>query len=169
MSGLTQIVIDRRVLDQFKRRSLRAYPNEHAEQLWGTIEGGAAHIYHIEPFDKVQPRERSTVGEGDIEEQKKDEVNFSFDQRCGTYHGKLRLLGSIHTHPAGRFGTEPSDEDIREAVGAGEIVWGIYAIRKTNRRRFISCRFWSTAKGQLDLVIAEQGIPRPESVSSSSS
>ena len=128
---LTQIVIDRRVLDQFKRRSLRAYPNEHAEQLWGTIEGSAVHIYHIEPFDKVSSRERTVVSEGDIEEERKDEVDFAFEQRCGTCHGKLTLLGSIHTHPADEFGTEPSEEDIREAVHAAEIVWGIYAIRKT--------------------------------------
>lgn len=166
MSGLTQVVIDRRVLDQFKRRSLRAYPKEHAEQLWGTIEGGAAHIYHIEPFDKMRLRERSIVGEGDIEEKRNDEVDFSFDQRCGTCHGKLTLLGSIHTHLGDKFGTEPSDEDIHEAVHAGEIVWGIYAIRKTTKRRFISCRFWSTTGGQLELVIAEQGTLHTESVSS---
>lgn len=165
---LTQIVIDRRVLDQFKRRSLRAYPNEHAEQLWGTIEGGAAHIYHIEPFDNVLPREQTVVSEGDSAEKKKDEVDFAFEQRCGTCRGKLTLLGSIHTHPADEFGTEPSDEDIREAVRAGEIVWGIFAIRKTAKRRFISCRFWSAANGQLELVIVEPRILNAKSVSSSS-
>lgn len=152
---LSEVVIDRRVLDQFKRRALRAYPNEHAEQLWGRVEGKAAHIYHIEPFDEVPAGEGTLLGEGDIGEQKKDEVNFAFEQKIGTYHGKLRLLGSIHTHPGDEFGTEPSDEDIREAVRGGEIVWGIYAIRKTAKRRFISCRFWSTAHGQLELVMAE--------------
>ncbi len=165
---LTQVVVDRRVLNQFKRRSLRAYPNEHAEQLWGTIEGSAVHVCHIEPFDKVPSRERTVVGEGDIQEERKDEVDFSFEQQCGTCNGRLTRLGSIHTHPGEEIGTEPSGEDIREAVRAGEIIWGIYAIRKTAKRHFISCRFWSTNDRQLELVISEPRTARAKAVASSS-
>lgn len=137
---ISEVVIDRRLLDQFKRRAFRAHPNETAEQLWGCIRGRKAHVCHIEPID--------------IERQTKHEVDFTFDQDCGSKHGKLKLLGSIHTHP-GEYGTEPSDEDIDEAQKDGEIVWGIYAVRKAGKRRFISCRFWSTVDGQLELVIAE--------------
>src|SRR5208283_5802316 len=104
------VIVDRRILDGFKRRALKHYPKEYAEQLWGTLEGRKASVCVIEPVDLTQ--------------QTRDEVEFDFDQRCGTEHGGMTLLGSIHTHPAPYEGTEPSEADISSSIHDKEIVLG---------------------------------------------
>jgi len=136
------VVVDRKILDGFKRRAMKHYPKEYAEQLWGAIKRRRAHIYVIEPFD--------------LDSQTKGSVDFDFDQQCGTEHGEFMLLGSIHTHPAPYDGTEPSDADIVEAEREKEIVWGIMAIRKTAKRHFFGCRFWSNSGGEIELLFSEK-------------
>ncbi|MDR3748182.1 MAG: hypothetical protein P4M04_08550 [Acidobacteriota bacterium] len=135
------VVVDRKILDGFKRRALKYYPKEYAEQLWGTVEGGKANLCVIEPVD--------------LSEQTRDGVDFDFDQRCGTKHSGMTLLGSIHTHSAPYDGTEPSDDDVSSSIHDKEIVWGICGIRKTAKRRFFSCRFWSPGRGEVELVVSE--------------
>jgi len=135
------VIVDRRILDGFKRRALKHYPKEYAEQLWGTLEGRKASVCVIEPVDLTQ--------------QTRDEVEFDFDQRCGTEHSGMTLLGSIHTHPAPYEGTEPSEADISSSIHDKEIVWGVCGIRKTPKRRFFSCSFWSAGRGEVELVVSE--------------
>jgi proteasome lid subunit RPN8/RPN11 len=108
--SIHSVVVDRKILDGFKRRALKQYPKEYAEQLWGTVEGSKANICVIEPVD--------------LKQQTRDEVDFDFDQRCGTEHSGMILLGSIHTHPAPYERTEPSADDISSSIHDQEIVWG---------------------------------------------
>ena len=138
--GLSEVVIDRRVLDTFKRRAFKAYPREYAEQVWGAIKGKSAHICAAEPIE--------------LTEQTRHTVDYDFEQPPGTKSGKYVLLGSFHTHPP-PYDTQPSDNDIQSAVEDGELVWGILAIRKRGKRRFSTVRFWSTADGEMEVVIAE--------------
>ena len=140
MPAISEVVVDRRVYDRFKRRAFDHYPKEYAEQLWGRVDGTRALV------DIFQPVE--------LTKQTRNEVDFDFDQPCGTEHSGLTLLGSIHTHPAEFFGTTPSDDDIKAAAVEREIVWGICAIRKTAKRRFAACRFWSAAS-EVEFVVAE--------------
>lgn len=142
MATVREVVVDRKVYDRFKRRALSHYPREYAEQLWGTVEGGRANISVIEPTE--------------LTSQARDGVDFDFDQQCGTKHSGQTLLGSIHTHTAPYNGTEPSDSDICSSIHDKEIVWGICGIRKTPKRRFFSCRFWSNNGGEVEFVVAEQ-------------
>jgi proteasome lid subunit RPN8/RPN11 len=133
--------VDRKILDGFKRRALKQYPKEYAEQLWGTVEGSKANICVIEPVDLTQ--------------QTRDGVDFDFDQRCGTKHSGMTLLGSIHTHPAPYDHAEPSAADISSSIHDKEIVWGVCGIRKTPKRRFFSSRFWSASQVEVELVVSE--------------
>lgn len=135
------VVVDRKILDGFRRRALKHYPREYAEQLWGIVESSKANVCVIEPID--------------LKQQTRNGVDFDFDQQCGTKHSGMTLLGSIHTHPAPHDRTGPSDDDVSSSIHDKEIVWGICGIRKTPKRRFFSCRFWSTGRGEVELVVSE--------------
>ena len=45
MEKITEVVIDRKVLGAFKRRALKAYPNEILEQVVGKMAGPQARIF----------------------------------------------------------------------------------------------------------------------------
>ena len=151
MRKITGVLIDRAVLDGFKRRALKHYPREYAEQLWGTVGRSRAHICVIEPVDLTQ--------------QSRDSVDFDFDQQCGSEHSGLILLGSIHTHPAPWDHTSPSDSDIRSALHDKEIIWGICGIRKAKTRHFTSFRFLSNSHGEVELTIGENNDIRARAAS----
>jgi proteasome lid subunit RPN8/RPN11 len=137
---LTEVVIDRRVLDTFKRRAFKALPLEYAEILWGTIKGYSVHVCAAEPME--------------LFDQGKNTVDYEYEHPPGTKAGRYMLLGSIHTHPH-PYACVPSEDDIERAEYDKEVIWGILAIRKRGKRRFSTVRFWSTADGEMEVVIAE--------------
>jgi len=59
--ALFRVVIDKKVLDGFKRRSLRVYPDEHIEAILGTVKFVTGYcnedhnqILYIHALDKVK-------------------------------------------------------------------------------------------------------------------
>ena len=138
---IREVVVDKKILERFKRQALKDYPKETAAQLYGSLKRRAAHVYAIVPAEMTA--------------QAKHGCDFEFDDACGTKHAGITLLGSLHTHPGSGFGTEPSDADILSADHDGELIFGIYAIRLSAKRKFISCKFYSAADGEVELVISE--------------
>ena len=141
MPDLTEIVIDRKVLDSFKRRALKLYPREFMEQLVGKIAGNQVHLYAFRDLEHKATRYEVVIDE-DLEPMTEGD-----DER------RYQILGTIHTHPQATI--EPSDLDWETMARDDELIMGICAIRKTSKRRFVSFAFYSGGRTQLQLTVSE--------------
>ena len=142
METLAEVVVDRKVLDAFKRRALRFYPREFLEQIVGRIVGSQARIYAFHELEHEATRFEVVIDE-DL-----DPMTEGADSR------HYDILGTIHTHPQSSI--EPSDIDWDAMKRDRELVMGICAIRKTTKRRFVSFAFYNTERTQLQLTISEE-------------
>lgn len=142
MNGIAEVVVDRKVLEGFKRRALKAYPREVIEQLVGRIVGPQARIFAFRELEYQATRSRVIMDEdANPMTEGGDEVQFE-------------ILGTIHTHPQDTV--EPSELDWQSMNEDGEVVMGVCAIRKTEKRRFVSFAFYRNDRTQLQLTIAEE-------------
>ena len=141
MEALTEVVVDRKVLDGFKRRALRLYPREFIEQIVGRLVDHQARIYAFRELEHQATRYEVVIDE-DL-----DPMTEGEDE------SRYQILGTIHTHPQATI--EPSDIDWQAMQRDGELVMGICAIRQTPKRRFVSFAFYNTHKEQMQLTIAE--------------
>jgi proteasome lid subunit RPN8/RPN11 len=144
---ITEVMIDKGVLNMFKARALRNYPLERAEEMWGTIEGTIANVCVI-----------NTVMVDDAD---RESVEFDATAEYGDQVKGLTLLGSIHTHS--EEDCTPSKSDIESAKAEGEIFFGICAIRKTEKRRFVSFGFFQPDGTHIQLSVVEPNISRKKS------
>lgn len=135
---LTYALIDRKLLENFKRRSLRVYPKEFALAMWGKIEGDGAHVYALLNV-KV---DKATT----------DMMEFEVDTTLAGME-ELAYLGSLHSHPDST--TELSEEDKQ----LGDPVVAVCAIHKRGSRRFSSFAFYEGEQfHQLELVQGEGDV-----------
>jgi proteasome lid subunit RPN8/RPN11 len=138
---LDEVVIYRKVLEQFKRRALRKYPKEYARALWGTVDDGIAYICMTAP-----------VVVHDV-----DENSITFEPDEGSFgepiEGEVLLLGTIHTHPEGD--PRPSEEDIKDAQDEKEMFFGICSIQNGAHNRYIGFNFFTPQGQLLPLSVAE--------------
>ncbi len=141
MEALTEVVVDRKVLDGFKRRALKLYPREFIEQIVGRIVDHQARIYAFRELEHQATRYEVVIDE-DMDPMTE-----------GEGESRYQILGTIHTHPQATI--EPSDIDWEAMQRDGELVMGICAIRQTPKRRFVSFAFYNTRKEQVQLTIAE--------------
>jgi len=141
MEALTEVVVDRKVLDGFKRRALRLYPREFIEQIVGRIVDHQIRIYAFRELEHQATRYEVVIDE-DL-----DPMTEGEDE------SRYQILGTIHTHPQATI--EPSDIDWEAMQRDGELVMGICAIRQTSKRRFVSFAFYNIHKEQMQLTIAE--------------
>ncbi len=142
MEGLTEIVVDRKVLDGFKRRALKAYPLELLEQVVGRIVGSQARVFAFQAIEHEATKRDITLD---------DDVNPMTE---GEDVRRFDILGTIHSHPLDTV--EPSPLDWSSMKEDGELVMGVCSIRKTARRRFVSFAFFKRNKEQLQLTISEE-------------
>jgi proteasome lid subunit RPN8/RPN11 len=140
METLTEVVVDRKVLDAFKRRALKLYPLEFLEQMVGRIVGSQVRIYAFRELEHEATRYEVVIDE-DLDPMTEGEDRH-FD-----------ILGTIHTHPQDTI--QPSDLDWEAMARDRELVMGICAIRKTTKRRFVSFAFYNSDRKQLQLTISE--------------
>src|SRR3954464_14551465 len=147
MEALTEVLVDRKVLDAFKRRALKLYPREFLEQIVGRVVGTQARIYAFRELEH-EATEWEVVIDEDLDPMTEGEDSRHFD-----------ILGTIHTHPQSSI--EPSDIDWSAMKRDRELVMGICAIRKTSRRRFVSFAFYNAEKTLLQLTISE---PEPKTM-----
>ncbi|MBZ5647092.1 MAG: Mov34/MPN/PAD-1 family protein [Acidobacteriia bacterium] len=142
MEELAEVVVDRKVLDSFKRRALKVYPQEIFEQVVGRISGPQARIFAFRDLEHVAKN-------GNVYTD--DDMNPMTE---GEDESRFEILGTIHTHPQDTV--EPSDLDWETMQKDGELVMGICSIRKTAKRRFVSFAFYSSSKVHLQLTISEE-------------
>jgi proteasome lid subunit RPN8/RPN11 len=141
---ISEIVIDKKVLESLKRHLLQYYPKEHIEALWGRVKGDSARVYAIGELEKHRATSESVEYEPEAEEHLE-----------GTGYV---MLGSVHSHPF--TSADPSDIDWHDFLReedecAEEYVMGVCGIRKSGKRRFVSWKFYNKAGDPLELVIAE--------------
>jgi len=141
METLTEVVVDRKVLDAFKRRALKLYPREFLEQIVGRIVGPQLRIYAFRELEHEATKWEVVIDE-DLDPMTEGENKRQFD-----------ILGTIHTHPQSSI--EPSDIDWEAMKRDGEHLMGVCAIRKTTKRRFVSFAFYNRERAQLQLTISE--------------
>jgi proteasome lid subunit RPN8/RPN11 len=142
MGELTEVIVDRKVLDGFKRRALRVYPVELLEQVVGRIVGGQVRVFAFQAIEH-EATDRDITLDDDVNPMTEGEEPKRFD-----------ILGTIHSHPLDTV--EPSPLDWRSMKEDGELVMGVCSIRKTPRRRFVSFAFFNRQKTQLQLTISEE-------------
>jgi proteasome lid subunit RPN8/RPN11 len=142
MEDLVEVMVDRKVLDSFKRRALKMYPSEIFEQIVGRISGNQARIFAFRDLEHVANRRGIAVDE-DMNPMTEGEEEKLFD-----------ILGTIHSHPQDTI--EPSELDWETMKTDGELVMGICSIRKTAKRRFVSFAFFGRKRQQLQLTIGEE-------------
>lgn len=141
MENLTEVLVDRKVLDAFKRRALKFYPREFLEQIVGRIVGSQVRIYAFRELEH-EATEWEVVIDEDL-----DPMTEGADSR------HYDILGTIHTHPQSSI--EPSNLDWEAMKRDGEHIMGICAIRRTSKRRFVSFAFYNTDRTQMQLTISE--------------
>jgi proteasome lid subunit RPN8/RPN11 len=140
---IEEVVVDKKVLAAFKRRALKAFPNEYIETIWGYIRGSTAYIVVFHAMEHEGKKDRILVEDG--YEHSEDEV----------FHDKLQLLGTIHTHPGTDSIPFPSETDWDTHQDEQEHLMGILAINKRGQRRFTSVNFFGSTKTPVALTIAE--------------
>lgn len=128
------IRVDRSAEAGFRRRALRALPNEWIETLWGFVENGVAYICVFMPVSQKGSPTEVTYSDSEIEAQKLEARSY-----------KLEVLGSIHTHPD-REETIFSEGDLRELQRLPELVMGICAIDISSKRRKCRVAYWPGVK-----------------------
>jgi proteasome lid subunit RPN8/RPN11 len=141
MARFKEVVVDRKVLESFKRRALKLYPREFIEQIVGKIVDHQLRIYAFRELEHQATRYEVVIDE-DV-----DPMTEGDDER------RYQVLGSIHTHPQATI--EPSDVDWQAMKRDGELLMGICAIRQTTRRRFVSFAFYNRDKSLMQLTISE--------------
>ena len=142
MAELAEVVVDRKVLDGFKRRALKVYPLELLEQVVGRVVEGQARVFAFQAIEHEATERDITLD---------DDVNPMTE---GEDHKRFDILGTIHSHPMDTV--EPSRLDWSSMKEDGEFVMGVCSIRKTERRRFVSFAFFNRKREQMQLTISEQ-------------
>jgi proteasome lid subunit RPN8/RPN11 len=142
MAELTEIVVDAKVLEGFKRRALKVYPLELLEQVVGRVAEGQVRVFAFQAIEH-EATERDITLDDDVNPMTEGE-----DQR------RYDILGTIHSHPMDTV--EPSRLDWSSMKEDGEFVMGVCSIRKTARRRFVSFAFYNRKREQMQLTISER-------------
>ena len=141
MAGVTEVVVDRKVLTSFKRRALKVYPREILEQVVGKLVGTQARIYVFRDLEHQGQRD-AVIMDDDVNPMTEGEDDLRFS-----------ILGTIHTHPQDTV--EPSELDWQSMMQDKELIMGVCAIRKTAKRRFVSFAFFNRDREHVQLTIAE--------------
>lgn len=141
VSDVSEVVIDRKVLTEFKRRALKAYPREILEQAVGQVVGKQARIFAFRELE-YKGLKTAIVMDDDVNPMTEGEESLPYS-----------ILGTIHTHPQDTV--EPSELDWRSMKEDGELVMGVCAIRRNTKRRFVSFAFFNRDREHVQLTIAE--------------
>lgn len=133
-----KVVVSKSELMKFRRRALKAYPNEKIELVWGKMVGRST--FHVYLFDQIKHLRGKNWCQS-------DEVDHEISVQEAQAQG-LVVLGTIHTHP-NRDDCQPSEPDFDGALEAGEVISGICAVwecKKTGKMK-TRIRFWGPIIG----------------------
>jgi proteasome lid subunit RPN8/RPN11 len=138
-----EVVVDKKVLASFRRRALKAYPNEYIETIWGKLKGNTAYVF---VFHAMEHEATPVAIKLDSEHEHHEEESMS---------STMELLGTIHTHPGKDSIPFPSETDIQTHLSEAEPIMGIMAINKRGKRRFTSVNFFCGSGKPVLTTIAE--------------
>jgi len=130
-------MIDKKLLGEFRKKALAAYPDELMHTLWGRVEGDSIIIHHLRGV------EQEATGD-------KVEAYVS-DMVSPVASTPERYLGSIHSHPD-CFEASPSLQDWHNAYVCGEHVFGIMAIHENSSGRFSTSVAWWEPRPFIDTI-----------------
>lgn len=130
----SQVKVTRTAEAGFRRRAIKAYPNEMMETIWGRVVGDTLHIHAFMPIKHKGKPTILTYKDYDLS-----------DQEDEAAEEKLELLGTIHTHP-NVLEEIFSEEDLRGVQDEPDIIMGICAITqeisKGKKRRNCRIAYW---------------------------
>jgi proteasome lid subunit RPN8/RPN11 len=133
-----KIHVDRKAEREFRRRAVRAYPNEYMEGLWGYIRGSVIYVCAFVPMEHKGYYQHLTY---------KDEVLDDHEDEAREHN--LEYLGTIHTHPD-LLETLFSEHDLREVQNTQDAVMAICAItqeiNKGKTRRVCDIAYWPAVR-----------------------
>ena len=127
-----KVLVSPSEIKKFKRRVLKAFPNEHMELLWGKKVG--KDTYEVFIFDRIHHIGMPRTVYYDSDE-------FEASRQFAKENGYV-LLGSIHSHPQ-CADVAPSEQDYDDALEHGEMISGIALVEVNQKgRRKVTIRFW---------------------------
>ncbi len=136
-----KVQVARNVLDGYRRRALKKYPDEYMESIFGRVDGQTILIMAFYPIEHKGTPEKCEYETAAIDE-----------QQDGTdCPPNMKWLGTIHSHPDAS--AHPSGADWETARIDGELVSGIYQILPTRgKRKTGKVRFYSEPLQELETV-----------------
>lgn len=143
-AAYTEIHVNRKSEAAFRRRAIKAYPNEMMELIYGKIKGHTLHIHSFVPVKHTAGPLSKTYKTGPTWVHYDDEVLDEHEDDAA--EEKKELLGSIHTHP-NCLDCIFSETDTRDSQPSQETVMGICSITQDSKGRK-SCQivYWPTPR-----------------------
>ena len=136
-SMIVRVMIDKKLLGEFKKKAIKAYPSELMNTLWGRVEGDSVIIHHLR----------------DVEQQaSNDKVEaFVSDMVSPISQTAEQYLGSLHSHPD-CGDPSPSYQDWLNAYNCGERVFGVMSLVKGPSGRFSDALMWNEPRPLIDTI-----------------
>jgi len=126
---VSRVLISKKLIADFRKRVIAAYPNETMQTLWGRVEGDTVVVSSLRT-----PKQEGT----------KDELLYHFGDAVGAQsvvRGE-HYLGTIHSHPECLDAT-PSQHDWDTSYTSGERIFGIMRCERGDGGRYkTETKFW---------------------------
>lgn len=161
---ISRIVVDKRLMTEFKRRAFRAYPKEHVEAILGKVgHTDNIDVLYVFAFDEL---------EKDPEKTKKNTVIYDYPEEEIEAGSNLKYFGTLHTHPNTDLVPSPLDwkdfmaNQDNEFLSGGkkrgvihitmvDEIMGIMYLSKKMRQKFTGCAFFNRMGNQIEFIVAE--------------
>lgn len=111
---ISRIILDKKLLAQFRKQAIAAYPREHLVSVWGRLAGDTVVVSSFRPVEHTATTERLDYHIADAVVPRGGETEH--------------FLGSCHSHPGSDVDVAPSATDWRMAYNCGEIICGIMTV-----------------------------------------
>lgn len=130
-------MLDQKLLREFRKTAVKAYPSEVMNTLWGRVEGDSILVHHLRSVEQE-------AGTHEVKAYVSDMVG-PVSQTAEQY------LGSIHSHPD-CWDASPSIQDWHNAYVCGEKIFAVMSLAKTDKGRFASTIAWFEPRPFIDMI-----------------
>jgi len=134
---IVRVMLDKKLLADFRKQAIKAYPNEVMNTLWGRAEGDSIIIHRMRSVEQ------------DADENKVEAYVSDMVSPVATTAD--RYLGSIHSHPD-CHDASPSVQDWHNAYVCGEHVFGVMSVMKSDSGRFSTAVSWWEPRPFIDTI-----------------
>jgi len=134
---ISRVLISKKLLAEFRKQALAAYPNETMSTLWGRIEGETAIVTSLHVPDQKQSN---------------DKVEYNTDDLLSPASvAREHYIGTCHSHPD-CADCAPSQIDWDTSYSCGEHLFGIMRIEKKSDGRFKTEVGWYEPRASIMMV-----------------